>query len=65
MMRWTWGVVWLFAFTTPIYPLGGDNREATTLILCFPKKFLKMEADPISQHLFDMVSARTVTKAYT
>ena len=36
MMRWAWGVVWLFAFTTAIYAQGADNREATTLILCFP-----------------------------
>ena len=51
MMRWAWAAVWLFAFTTAIYPQGGDNREATTLILCFPKKFLKTEADPISATL--------------
>jgi hypothetical protein len=51
MLRWAWGVVCLFAFTTAIYAQGGDNREATTLILCFPKKFLKTEADPISATL--------------
>ena len=51
MMRWTWGVAWLFAFTTAIHAQGSDNREAATVIICFPKKFLKTEADPISATL--------------
>ena len=63
-MRWTWGVAWLFAFTTAIHAQGSDNREAATVIICFPKKFLKTEADPISATLIRYgVSKETDKKA--
>ena len=51
IVRLTWATVWLVAVTTALYAQGGDNREETTLILCFPKKFLKAEPDPISATL--------------